>query len=68
MRADAVEGVFPVGCLEEGRHPCATLIDARLERRGDVAGAACAMVVAVARARGADLGAYGAFKVIDPAL
>lgn len=68
MRTNAVEGIFPVGCLEEGSHPCGTLIDTRLEQRGDVAGSACALVVAVAWARGADLGAYGAFKIINPSL
>lgn len=68
MRTDAVEGIFTVGCLEEGSHPCAALVDTRLEKRGDVAGAACALVVAIAWAGGAEFSAYGAFKVINPAL
>ena len=68
VRADAVELVLAVGLLEEGSQPGGALIDARLELRRDCAGAACALLVAVAGARGADFGVYGALEVIDGAL
>ena len=68
MRADAVELVLAVGLLEERRQPGGALIDAGLELRRDCAGAAGGLLVAVAGARGADFGAYGAFEVIDGAL
>ena len=68
VRADAVERVLAVGLLEEGRQPGGALIDARLELRRDGAGAAGAILVAVAGAWGAEFGVYGAFEVIDGAL
>ena len=68
MRADAVEGVFALGGIEEGRHPVGALIDTRLGLQGDGAGAACALVVAVAWAWCADFGASGALEAIDAAL
>ena len=68
MRANAVERIFAVGLFQERSHPSGALIDAGLELRGDRAGAACGLVVAVAWARGADFGADGAFEVVDGAL
>ena len=68
MRTDAVKRVLAVGLLEERRQPGGALIDAGLELRRDGAGAACALLVAVAGARGADFGVYGAFEVMDGTL
>ena len=68
VRADAVERVLAIGLFEEGRQPGGALVDARLELRRDGARAAGALLVAVAGARGADFGVYGAFEVIDRAL
>ena len=68
MRADAVEGVFTLGRVEECRHPKGALVDARLGLQGDGAGAACALVVAVAWTWGADFGAFGALEAIDAGL
>ena len=68
MRADAVKRVLAVCLFEEGSHPRGPLVDARLELRRDGAGAAGALLVAVAGARGAEFGAYGAFELVDGAL
>ena len=68
VRADAVERVLAIGLFEEGRQPGGALINARLELRRDGAGAAGALLVAVAGARGAEFGVDGAFEVIDGAL
>ena len=65
--ADAVEGVLTLGRSEELGHPGGALVDARLVLQGDRTGAACAVIVAVAGAGGADFVALG-LQLIDAAL
>ena len=59
MRADAIERVLVFSRNEELRQPGAALVDARLVLQGDCASTACAVLVAVAGAGGADFGSYG---------
>lgn len=59
MRADTIERVLVFSRNEEFRQPGAALVDARLVLQGDCASTACAVLVAVAGAGGADFGSYG---------